>query len=301
MSLPNKSLKILQDLFSKDIHSLTSIEVDVAKKHLLELYECLMLVDLNVQEGESFSSKKNKSSTKIKQEGQSLFDVLYPLDEEQEGVDRKEEATEKSFTEADLVIEEKSEIKKNDFPSFDDMDDESNLTPIQVNISKEDPKVFDVSLEDTREKEVEENKRKEQGRSELRDQIQVAFEPPLSQDDFLDMWTPSDPEIILQEPTKSGFSDVKEDLNLEKKAFSRGNIRALIGINDRYLFSNELFDNKEEYEKALDHLNELPNISEAKAYLDQFFSFQDLDLDQQVVKDEVKDSFIKMLESYYRY
>lgn len=49
---------------------------------------------------------------------------------------------------------------------------------------------------------------------------------------------------------------------------NQNDIRSVIGINDKYLFLNELFSNhKSDYETALDEINNMKNIEEAMAWV----------------------------------
>ena len=48
---------------------------------------------------------------------------------------------------------------------------------------------------------------------------------------------------------------------------SINNILSAIGLNERYLYSNELFNGElEEFNKELNHLNDFENPDEAKIY-----------------------------------
>lgn len=50
----------------------------------------------------------------------------------------------------------------------------------------------------------------------------------------------------------------------------RSDIRKLIGINDKYLFLNELFNNhKSEYEETLDRLNKMDSATSARQFLEE--------------------------------
>lgn len=69
---------------------------------------------------------------------------------------------------------------------------------------------------------------------------------------------------------------INEKLSIEKKTLADkikskgGNLKDLIGMNHRYYFIKELFQNHtEEYEKAIRFLDNLTSLEDAKVYLDR--------------------------------
>lgn len=300
MSLPKKSLKVLKGLLSKEQDLLNQIEVDLAKKHLLNLYEYFN--DIDVKQVEMTNSHRNKSS-KINEDTQGLFDQLFndPSSTYEEGIDdRVENEKPISLEEGNSIVEESMEKPSSELIFEEEKNEHKYEEEEEISES-----LNSIEEENLKAGEVEDNLIKPEidsisNMGSLSDQIQVAFEPPLSEGDFLAMWTPSEEaSTILDEPTKSGFKDVSEDLNFQKKEASRGDIRSLIGINDRYLYSNELFHSKSVYEETLDQLNSMSDLENALKYLEQHLPQESIDVDQQIAADEVYQSFIHLLERYY--
>lgn len=80
---------------------------------------------------------------------------------------------------------------------------------------------------------------------------------------------PSPAEIPLPEPLPAGTATVQTpQANLFSAAKMPRDIRNAIGINDKYLFLNELFNNhKSDYEETLDQLNHFSTIEQAEDWI----------------------------------
>lgn len=92
----------------------------------------------------------------------------------------------------------------------------------------------------------------------------IAFEPPhpnLNEGDSINTPGPiveEQPEPPASEPVIIPASPVK----------SKYDIRNVIGLNDKYLFLNELFDNhKSDYEDLLDKINAMKNLEAAQQWV----------------------------------
>ncbi len=84
---------------------------------------------------------------------------------------------------------------------------------------------------------------------------------------------PEVPDLFeAEEPTFSIKLKEAREKSLGTKTSSGriDNLKQAISINDKFMFINELFDgNLREYNEAIDHLNEFPELSQASDYLDR--------------------------------
>jgi len=94
----------------------------------------------------------------------------------------------------------------------------------------------------------------------------IIFEPPKSikKDSSIASEHKLQEDFIPLKKTKSEFQDVSQIFENNKHNYD---IRKLIGLNDRYLFSNELFHSKAEYEESLNKINEFESYVQAEQYI----------------------------------
>jgi hypothetical protein len=112
-------------------------------------------------------------------------------------------------------------------------------------------------------------------------------------------------EIPAPKPIEIPLPDMAPPKKIEPLQFSQlfqaakaanKDIRSSIGINDKYLFLNELFNNhKSNYEETLDKLNHFSNIDQAKDWiLTKVAPVQKWDKDDATVQ-----SFYAMLAKHF--
>lgn len=313
MAVHQESLRVIEKLLDKDPKKLNALDVAMANKHLLNIYEFFQninpvkdAVNEKVTEKKDIESGKPKKSQKIESLG--LFEINL-LDKEVE--------------EEQLSQQESKDIE----PLIETAEDENaEIQPVEVEGTKSNPLVDDIKIEIREKARVEENEVEdteaenseinealeetdvvelEEGlKSEMEEsedenvlnKLSIAFEPPVSHED----WVPTQMSSIFDDNTKSEFTFIEKDLQLEKKQTGNFDIRNMIGLNDRYLYSNELFSDKKTYESVLDQLNTFTTKEEAISYLKPYLEREVEDVDEEKNIDEVRMSFDKLLDSFYK-
>lgn len=313
MAVHQESLRVIEKLLDKDPKKLNALDVAMANKHLLNIYEFFQnknpvkdAVNEKVTEKKDIESGKPKKSQKIESLG--LFEINL-LDKEVE--------------EEQLSQQESKDIE----PLIETAEDENaEIQPVEVEGTKSNPLVADIKIEIREKARVEENEVEdteaenseinealeetdvvelEEGlKSEMEEsedenvlnKLSIAFEPPVSHED----WVPTQMSSIFDDNTKSEFTFIEKDLQLEKKQTGNFDIRNMIGLNDRYLYSNELFSDKKTYESVLDQLNTFTTKEEAISYIKPYLEREVEDVDEEKNIDEVRMSFDKLLDSFYK-
>lgn len=91
-------------------------------------------------------------------------------------------------------------------------------------------------------------------------------ETPVPEPEVESIPTSSAPPVELTSQVQ-GYATPAEE---HEHASESGDVRKLIGINDKYQFISELFGNdKDAYEQALDHVNSFDNYPAAVEWLDE--------------------------------
>ncbi len=223
------------------------IEIDLIKKNISELYETYCVLDKMNQED---VSEKKSSKTEI------INDLVAPTEEK-----AKTQITEKAFAEVEIVEEKKpkEEIKV-----------ETPIEPITKNEEN-------ISTKIVVEKEAEPEIKKE----------------PIIESAEIKKSTPEPIKVIVnpnpttiadkfknENKTLNDSIENKEDKSIVSK-MQKAPITDLIkaiGINERFLFTKELFKNdSEQYGPAIKSLNEMSGLSEAFDYLDELKTKMDWD------------------------
>lgn len=104
-------------------------------------------------------------------------------------------------------------------------------------------------------------------KSELKEELLI--EEPAVNPVVEEIPVPAPAEIPLPEPLPAGAATAQApQANLFSAAKMPRDIRNAIGINDKYLFLNELFNNhKSDYEETLDQLNHFSTIEQAEDWI----------------------------------
>lgn len=254
MAVHQESLRVIEKLLDKDPKKLNALDVAMANKHLLNIYEFFQNinpvkdgVNEKVTEKKDIESGKPKKSQKIESLG--LFEINL-LDNEVEDTEAENSEINEALEETDVV-----ELEEGLKSEMEESEDENVLN-----------------------------------------KLSIAFEPPVSHED----WVPTQMSSIFDDNTKSEFTFIEKDLQLEKKQTGNFDIRNMIGLNDRYLYSNELFSDKKTYESVLDQLNTFTTKEEAISYLKPYLEREVEDVDEEKNIDEVRMSFDKLLDSFYK-
>ncbi len=105
-----------------------------------------------------------------------------------------------------------------------------------------------------------------ESRSELKEELLI--EEPAVQQAVAEIPVPPAAAIPLPDMTVKPVSKPVEAANLFSAVKAPRDIRSAIGINDKYLFLNELFNNhKSNYEEALDKLNHFSTAEQAEDWI----------------------------------
>ncbi|HAH23494.1 MAG TPA: hypothetical protein DCL77_07020 [Prolixibacteraceae bacterium] len=208
--------------------------------------------------------------------------------EEEDLQDDQEEITEEDLDDDDLTEDEVSEEEPAEEKEVEVHQPEPEKK-IQVNELKNDPQagVREIHIDD----------------SDDQDDIQpVRNTPPAASTPRPPMREIPKPEFLEPEsPEKMVMGDkfhkersLNDTLGEKKPIESKltngriSNLKAAIGLNDRFLFIREIFDNNaEKYNKVIDHLDTLQQISEAVEYLKANLSMQ---------KNEASMKFVDLLK-----
>jgi len=275
-----ESIEIIQRLIEKNKEQLNALDQELAKKHLLKLYEYF----------QTEWNKKTEKQEKIESNAR-----LFSWDEEEELENEEVIEDRSNYLEENKTVEELDEESiEGDMEGFENLSN-ANLQNEQMDVEDAPSENIEIGIE-KKEKEINDIEEPKEvtinkiHNSEALTSNHFSFEPPADhseiKENFFKEWTPKsslvekeekaekEEEVIhlkdeektfnplLTDNTKSTFIDVEKDLNLEKKKVYFKDIRNQIGINDRYLYSNELFKNKEAYEKALDIINDAEDEKE---------------------------------------
>lgn len=312
MAVHQESLKVIEKLLDKDPKKLNALDVAMANKHLLNIYEFFQNINaekdsINEKLTENKDVDSGKAKKSQKKESLGLFEInLLDKEQEEEQIPKQEskdivpliEVTEDEDAEVKSVQDK--ETKSN--PLVDDIKMEIREKP-QIedndvedaeNIEEEVSETLDA-LEEIEVVELEESEVMDSVDEDVLNKLSIAFEPPVSQEE----WVPTQMSSIFDGNTKSEFTFIEEDLQLEKKQTGSFDIRNMIGLNDRYLYSNELFSDKKTYENALDQLNTFSTKEEALSFLKPFLEREQGDIDDEKNMDEVRMTFDKLLDSFY--
>lgn len=329
MSNYKESLQIIKQLLEKSPNELNALDRGLAQKHLLELYSYF---EFNALEEELKEAIILEEDSQEEKESKHLYDVKLVDTEEQGEEDLSVEIVEEEIMEEKInPVEEKKEQLMNELFSMEDYTEESLME--ETFMDKADEVIEEVVEEIAEEiaeeeiivelaKDIEEEVK--EGKIEMEEDnltsMSLSFDPPLSDDDFLSQWQPkenvvevsvSDVQAIEEEPveeqleetvidalaqTKSSINEISEDLNLSNQSKSR-DIKTLIGLNDAYLFTNELFKNRATYEKSLAALNELNSEEDALNYLKDILPAPAEDKDNE---DETLAAFYELVHRFYK-
>ena len=114
--------------------------------------------------------------------------------------------------------------------------------------------------------------------SEVEEEIEI--ERPTPSEDIVEMKSPSSIVSEKYKPKKKFMNEVlgknKKDMASVLQNKPIGDLTKAIGINDKFLFTKELFSgNAELYAKTIRQLNEFTDINEALIYIQENFSWND--------------------------
>jgi len=131
----------------------------------------------------------------------------------------------------------------------------------------------------------------------LEEERGISFEPPhpVNHADVIDeVLVEEDP--VINEPVENIEITVPVISKEIASAAAARDIRSGIGINDKYLFLNELFNNhKTEYEETLDHINRFSGYEEAHNWLSANAAVNN----KWTEEDETVQSFLSVLKKHF--
>lgn len=101
-----------------------------------------------------------------------------------------------------------------------------------------------------------------------------------------------EPEPVEEATNLPQATQITTPVFIEKKTGTQKDIRNSIGINDKFLYMSELFNNdKNAYENALDEINELENYQQAYNWLQTQYYWDE--------GEETTQSFYNMLSIFF--
>ncbi|MEQ9064093.1 MAG: hypothetical protein RIE58_07940 [Vicingaceae bacterium] len=113
-----------------------------------------------------------------------------------------------------------------------------------------------------------------------------------AQEPSLESNTPSKAKVTPAEPAKGKSSEYLED---KLKRLVVKDLNTAIGINEKYLFASELFAGSiEMLKESVSVLNQLVDLDQANAYLDEMASKHNWDPESEIVK-----NFRELVEKKY--
>jgi hypothetical protein len=229
--------------------------------------------DDDEEENEEDANEEDDLEEEINEEDQNEFSEVTPEEEENEEAEAEEEnlliVSDEDETEEE--IEEEEEVEEEIQP-------DSSQPVAGINTDYQ-PKVREIHLDDLDD-----------------DPEPVRFAPLSDSSDRPVMHEIPKPENQVQEKMLVGETFQKErslnDVIGEKKpaesTLTQGpvtNLRAAIGLNDRFLFIREIFDNKtEKYNTVIDKLDQLETIQQAVEYLKANLTLQKNDTSMKFVE-----------------
>ncbi|MBC8147257.1 MAG: hypothetical protein H8E98_04665 [Bacteroidetes bacterium] len=238
----NKISDLLQDIRNKnellkssedDIHK---IEVDIIKSKIRELYEA-------IGELENLDVDRVKTEEKI------------IVNEEPIHIESVEQISEEEAINEEP--EEKIEIDEEEVPL-----EETAVAETVI----EDEVVVETIEKPAEEPEPDSHRDKEEPKKK-----EEKLPPPETGDLFSNttIGTIADKFKNTQQTLYDKFSDSKEDKSISSKMQKQhiNDLKSAIGINEKFLFMNELFDGAlSNYNDAINKLNEFGNLEDAIAY-----------------------------------
>jgi hypothetical protein len=159
---------------------------------------------------------------------------------------------------------------------------------------------------ETQEQEVKEEKKTEtEEEAEREETVETAPEEPVlketeikqKEEENLEKKEKS-PEIVAERFYHKQFRNEmmaknknQEDVSARVQAKPVKDIKKAIGINEKFLFIRELFDNNTAlYNETIEKLNQMASMDEARQYLDENFSWED---------DEISGKFLSQVHRKY--
>ena len=276
----------VEEQYGRIIHfkdSIPLIEVDLALKDVRDLYESLL--DLRTIEEIKRRRALSESLEKPKQVAEAPTQKEVVKEEPKLAVDAtSEQKADETKTEAGKEVENNSleEAKIDDLSEAKSEDVLSEVKAEDVVKAEEEATKEEPVLEETPKKEEEvkspllkEEKPASEPKKDLLQERQQNFVPTVRKIEFK-------PQPVAEEPKKESIFEKAASLYdkiakpAEKTVASQANkqpisnIKAAIGINEKFGYLKDLFKNNvNEYNSALDKLNNFDNYEEAEDYFQE--------------------------------
>lgn len=276
----------VEEQYGRIIHfkdSIPLIEVDLALKDVRDLYESLL--DLRTIEEIKRRRALSESFEKPKQATEAPTQKEVVKEEPKLAVDAtSEQKADETKTEAGIEVENNSleEAKIDDLSEVKSEDVLSEVKGEDVVKAEEEATKEEPVLEKTPKKEEEvkspllkEEKPASEPKKDLLQERQQNFVPTVRKIEFK-------PQPVAEEPKKESIFEKAASLYdkiakpAEKTVASQANkqpisnIKAAIGINEKFGYLKDLFKNNvNEYNSALDKLNNFDNYEEAEDYFQE--------------------------------
>lgn len=222
------------------------LDLDVMMNRTHTIYDQMCSINLG-----EYPTEENEEELPVEPQ---VIHSLFGLEEEEETASKEEPIPEEEpiEEEEEQPIEEEEElpIEENEDAYFEEEVEEEEEQPVKEEVE-----------EPIKEEPVEEEPAKEEEpKEELKDDFGfiLNFEP-----------TDNEPEPTYTTGDEIEMS-VPQSLADKLQHDSLGDLRSAIGINDKFLFVNELFGgNMEKYNKSIDNLNDLKTLNGALVYMNE--------------------------------
>lgn len=282
-------LQRLQELYYSN-HQKSAIDADLMLDYTRVMYADLLEWRKQFKEPPTTETAEKNTQVITNDEEKEEADkqkqqVNQVLQAEEQGTDAKREKEPEAEIPKEKSVENVTTEEKNEYrPQQVSVQEETIFQPIE----RDEPVAKALAVEET-EPVVDVHPEKESVQALMTDASGISFEPPAKQETKSEVIkeeiavetpvvnqpveeipVPAPVEIPL--PDMASIASKAEPLQAAQlfhaaKAANK-DIRSSIGINDKYLFLNELFNNhKSNYEETLDKLNHFSNIDQARDWI----------------------------------
>ena len=224
---------------------------------------------------------ENQEETMVEEEGMEVDDVPFEVEQPVEEVPAPvpDEATEAPKEGGPLGDEYGFFFRFEDIPERKEEQPEETMPsdelPVAENVGKVVHVVEEIPMEEIPERDrvhgddlVKDNPLE---MPEMEDEQRFDYEKPVT-DSMSDFFDNDDADFELSTPETLGEKMMHEDHSLAAKLQQNPvrDLKSVIGINDKFLFVNELFGGSmEKYNKSIENLNDLKTLNGALIYLNE--------------------------------
>jgi hypothetical protein len=302
-------LQRLQELYYSN-HQKSAIDADLMLDYTRVMYADLLEWRKQFKEPPTTeTAEKNTQVITSEEEKEELKEQ--PISQVQQAQEQVQDTKQEKEAETkEGTSEENTNEQSTPEPEKVTVQEETIFTPIE----RDEPAPKELVIEETKPV-VEVHPEKESVNTLMTDASGISFEPPakhevkseVKEEVAVEAPVVNQPveEIPAPKPIEIPLPDMAPPKKIEPLQSSQlfqaakaanKDIRSSIGINDKYLFLNELFNNhKSNYEETLDKLNHFSNIDQAKDWiLTKVAPVQKWDKDDATVQ-----SFYAMLAKHF--